>query len=131
MQFITRVEYRGLGSLEFKRDRRSGRFVIIEPTVGRTDWQEEIATLCGVNLPLRTYMSELECHSPPIAAASPRLAWRSSVGFRTPLAAGMRAVDGYFRWSDPLPALYYYVYERWVERIQRVVRALTNRTAPL
>jgi len=131
MQFITRVEYRGLGSLEFKRDGRSGRFVIIEPTVGRTDWQEEIATLCGVNLPLMTYVSELGRHSPPSAAASPRLAWRSSVGFRTPLAAGMRAVDGYFRWSDPLPALYYYVYERWVERIQRVVRALTNRTAPL
>jgi len=88
--------------------------------------------LCGVNLPLRTYMSELGCDSPPIAAASSPIAWRSSVGFRTPLATGMRAVDGYFRWSDPLPALYYYAYERCVARIQRrAVRALTNRTAPL
>src|SRR2546421_333726 len=37
MQFIDRLGYRGLGSLEFKRDRRSGRSLIIEPTVGRTD----------------------------------------------------------------------------------------------
>src|SRR4029077_2449759 len=33
LQFISRVGYRGLGSLEFKRDASTGRFVIIEPTV--------------------------------------------------------------------------------------------------
>jgi len=125
LQFVTRVGYRGLGSLEFKRDRRSGRFLIIEPTVGRTDWQEEIATLCGVNLPLMTYFSELGQHSPRVAATYPPIAWRSSVGFRAPLAPGTRMVDGFLRWSDPMPALYYYGYERALLRLCRKASQLS------
>jgi predicted ATP-grasp superfamily ATP-dependent carboligase len=53
--FIEQVRYEGIGGLEFKRDRRAGRIVIVEPTVGRTDWQSEIATLCGINIPLTVY----------------------------------------------------------------------------
>ena len=117
MDFIKRVGYRGLGSLEFKRDRRSGRFLIIEPTVGRTDWQEEIATVCGVNLPLRTYQGELGMIRPQADGSFPRIAWCTSAEFRAPLAAGMRTVDGFFRWSDPLPALYHYGYERVLMRL--------------
>jgi D-aspartate ligase len=116
-QFIERVGYRGLGSLEFKFDRTRQRFLIIEPTVGRTDWQEEIATLCGSNLPLLTYFAELDQAPPPLPLAPARVAWRQSAGFRTPLAAGMPAVDGFFRWSDPLPALYYYVFEGALVRL--------------
>jgi len=82
-RFIERVTYRGLGGLEFRRDSRTGQFVIIEPTVGRTDWQEEIATLCGINLPLLTYRAEigLPLAAPPsLAPGSP--AWRSPWSFR-------------------------------------------------
>jgi len=117
MQFIDRLGYRGLGSLEFKRDRRSGRSLIIEPTVGRTDWQEELATLCGVNLPLITYCAELERQAPRSDAPYPPVAWRSSAEFSAPLPAGVRTVDGFFRWSDPVPALYYYGYERGLLRV--------------
>jgi D-aspartate ligase len=118
LQFIDRVGYRGLGSLEFKRDVTKGRFFIIEPTVGRTDWQEELATLCGVNLPLRTYLSESGQSIPPLAhdPLAP-VVWRQSAGFRVPLAPGMRAVDGFFRWSDPLPGLYHYAYEGCLLRL--------------
>lgn len=35
----------GLGSIEFKRDPRSGRYLVTEPTVGRNDYQSDIATL--------------------------------------------------------------------------------------
>jgi D-aspartate ligase len=118
-QFIRSVAYRGLGSLEFKRDSRTGRFLIIEPTVGRTDWQEEIATLCGVNLPLLTYLAELDAPAPVSAETYPPLAWRSSVRFRSPLPPGMRVIDGFFRWPDPIPALYYYGYERALMRVWR------------
>jgi len=117
LQFIKQVGYRGLGSLEFKRDRRSGRFVIIEPTVGRTDWQEEIATLCGINLPLLTYHSEIGERVCSPEVAFPKVAWRSSVGIRSWLGPDVRTVDGYLRWSDPLPALYYYGYERALLRL--------------
>ena len=130
LQFITRVGYRGLGSLEFKRDASTGRFVIIEPTVGRTDWQEELATLCGVNLPLRAYLAELGQPLEPAPEAFPAVAWRQSVGYRARLAAGMRTVDGFFRWSDPLPGLYYYGYEgallRLWDKFSAVASAVTR-----
>jgi D-aspartate ligase len=124
--FIAQVSYRGLGSLEFKRDRQRNRLAIIEPTVGRTDWQSEIATLCGVNLPLGLYRAELGL--PPIAAPRPEAtAWRSSAGYRADVGAGTRIVDGFFRLSDPGPACYYYLYERVLMRIwRRLARIVAN-----
>ena len=119
-QFISRVSYKGIGSLEFKRDSKAGKFVIVEPTVGRTDWQEEIATLCGINIPLITYWTELERTLKGTLGESARFAWRSSLGHRLPRAASMsqvRAIDGYLRLGDPLPGLYYYVIERLVKRV--------------
>ncbi|MGA2535673.1 MAG: hypothetical protein ABSF53_06660 [Terracidiphilus sp.] len=118
-RFIVKVGYRGLGSLEFKRDSRTRRFVIVEPTVGRTDWQEEIATLCGVNLPLITYWAELGKPADVTSGAVKPVAWRSSMGHRIPggaLLPGTSVVDGVFRILDPLPALYYYFLERFVVR---------------
>jgi D-aspartate ligase len=125
LEFIARVRYRGLGSLEFKRDSRTGRFMIVEPTVGRTDWQEEIATLCGVNLPLLTYKAALgqlaTVGSKPVRS----VAWRSSIEHRLPARSvmqGSRIVDGFFRWSDPLPAVYHYGIDRFASRILRRAR---------
>lgn len=119
LEFVRKVGYRGLGSLEFKRDARTGRFLIIEPTVGRTDWQEEIATLCGVNLPLLIYFSESDAAVPVPDRLYPRVAWRSSVRFSSPLPPGVTMTDGFFRWSDPIPAFYYYGYERALLRVWR------------
>jgi D-aspartate ligase len=129
LSFIERVRYRGLGSLEFKRETETGRFLMIEPTVGRTDWQEEIATLCDVNLPLLTYRAELGQPTAHMATSRGATAiWRSSVAFRVPntaLGLSARITDGFFRWSDPLPGLYYYGYERGFLRLwHRVSRTL-------
>lgn len=127
--FVERVGYRGIGSLEFKRHSRTGRFLIIEPTVGRTDWQEEIATLCGVNIPALAYRAALGGALPPAREGTfARCAWRSERRFSIPphsAASRMRVVDGYFRWSDPLPAAYYYGYERLAMPIWRRTRRLT------
>jgi predicted ATP-grasp superfamily ATP-dependent carboligase len=115
-QFIERVGYKGLGSLEFKFNQRDGKFIIIEPTVGRTDWQEEIATLCGTNIPLIMYWTELGQAIKQTAAKPPRSdAWRSSIEHRLPpgiLPPGSRIRDGHFRFSDPLPGMYYYGIEK-------------------
>ena len=132
--FIDRVGYRGLGSLEFKRESRTGEFVIIEPTVGRTDWQEEIATLCGINLPLLTYRAEIGLPNlAPPKLAPQAAAWRSSLGFRPPpgfLGEKTKLVDGFLRWIDPLPAVYHYAYDRGVRRIwRRAKRAVSRRPA--
>lgn len=44
------VKYQGLGSMEYKKDPRNGKFYIMEPTVGRNDFQSYIAVSGGVNL---------------------------------------------------------------------------------
>lgn len=130
--FVERVGYRGIGSLEFKRHSRTGRFLIIEPTVGRTDWQEEIATLCGLNIPVLAYRSALGTALPPAGdVAFPRYAWRSDRQFSVPrktVTAPTRVIDGFFRWSDPLPAVYYYGYERLAMRVWRRTIRLTRKT---
>lgn len=126
--FLQRVPYRGLGSLEFKRDVRTGRLLMVEPTVGRTDWQEEIATLCGINLPAIAYWHALGCAPPRTSppGASHRYAWRAERQFQLPqeFRANRRVVDGYFRWSDPLPGIYHYAYERGVRRTFRRARRI-------
>ena len=110
-QFTERVGYKGIGGLEFKRDRRSGKLLITEPTVGRTDWQEEIATLCGVNIPLAAYSAETGVSFKKSVPQTSQVMWRSSVVHRLPTGTappGASLRDGYFRLNDPLPGLYYY-----------------------
>ncbi len=108
-RFLEAADYRGLGSLEFKKNAATGRFEIIEPTVGRTDWQEEIATLCGVNLPLFAYAEATGERFPP-AIQWRDAAWRASMSsFRPSANFGPRKIyDGFWRMSDPLPAAVFY-----------------------
>jgi hypothetical protein len=129
-RFLERVHYRGLGSLEFKRDVRNGRFLMVEPTVGRTDWQEEIAALGGVNLPLLAYWIALGV-DPPRALNAPvrrRPAWRADFQFKLPVGfrENVRMIDAHFRWNDPLPGLYYYLHYQGVRRIWRRIRRFTE-----
>jgi predicted ATP-grasp superfamily ATP-dependent carboligase len=111
--FCDAVGYEGMGSVEYTWDAGARRFVIIEPTVGRTDWQEEIATLCGVNIPLEAYCHEYELPAPSRLPPKRKVVWRSSclevlkVGAPA-LPAAARLHDGYWRWDDPMPALVQY-----------------------
>jgi D-aspartate ligase len=107
--FATCSHYHGIGGLEFKRHRRTGEFVVVEPTVGRTDWQEEIATLCGVNLPVIAYRTALGEPVESVGPIDPLVAWRVSTKYRPragTLPPGTRIVNGYFRRADPLPGVY-------------------------
>jgi predicted ATP-grasp superfamily ATP-dependent carboligase len=112
-EFIAAAAYEGLGSLEYKWNAQANRFLIIEPTVGRTDWQEEIATLSGLNLPLIAYRYELGL--PPVSETTidRGAAWRESFRHRIPLdktPPAIRVYDGYWRNDDPIPALVYYAH---------------------
>src|SRR5262249_34408584 len=113
-EFFTAVGFIGIGSMEYKRDRRDGNFYMIEPTVGRTDFQEEIASLNGVNIPLALYRGELGLPiSPSQASARPR-AWRDPFGYANAreagapdpmgtLSPGIKIYDAYRRIDDPMP----------------------------
>jgi predicted ATP-grasp superfamily ATP-dependent carboligase len=119
--YIELSAYRGLGSVEFKYDQVNQRFIIIEPTVGRTDWQEEIATLSGINIPLAAYRYEMGL--PPAGPVDPKrpVAWQESLAHwkgRAALPGPMRVYDGYWRLRDPLPALVHYV-NAIVKRLKR------------
>jgi predicted ATP-grasp superfamily ATP-dependent carboligase/O-antigen/teichoic acid export membrane protein len=114
--FLDQVNYFGFGGVEYKRDARDGRFAIIEPTVGRIDWQEEVATLAGVNIPLAAYCHECGFPSPPARRVDGRVVWQAS--FIERIRFGARSIppssvviDGYWRWDDPLPAIVHYPYD--------------------
>jgi hypothetical protein len=115
-KFFDAVGFVGLGSMEYKRDTRDNKFYMVEPTVGRTDYQEEIATLNGVNIPQAAYCGELGRPRPTPVLIDPPRAWRDSTSYRKARAAGApdpisrisarsKVVDAYFRFDDPLPFL--------------------------
>lgn len=111
LAFADCAGWEGMGSMEYKWDDNYKKFIMVEPTVGRTDWQEEIATLCGVNIPVAAYRYELGLAPKRDEISHAQFAWRATCADRVPphlLTAGTRMVDGYFRWRDPLPALQFY-----------------------
>jgi D-aspartate ligase len=112
--FIERCDYRGLGSLEFKWDPARRTFLVIEPTVGRTDWQEEVATLNGINIPFFAYCDLIGLPDSQPARSPQPVAWRESWHrWRGRSAPKIRqpTYDGYWRAGDPMPSLAYYVTE--------------------
>jgi D-aspartate ligase len=128
-KFLDASQYEGLGSLEFKWNPRTGRFVIIEPTVGRTDSQEEIAALNGLNLALAAYCYELKLPSPKPKTVD-AVAWRESlrsIGIRSGLRS--RTYDGYWRIDDPMPAFVYCV-DLAIRAGRRLMRRLGPTTLP-
>lgn len=126
VRLTTRVKFAGMGGLEFKRNERTGEFVIIEPTVGRTDWQEEIATLSGVNIPMAAWAFASGRPVGPAACGAATVAWRTSLKHRAPTGlrdAGIQIVDGYWRATDPVPGMIFY----GVEPVRRLInRALSG-----
>ena len=130
-QFFRAIGVVGMASMEYKRDARSGAFRMVEPTIGRTDYQEEVATLNGVNLPYAAWCSEIGVTCPaPASMTRPRV-WRVRSEDEQSAAAqkhtsrqgfeGAGVVDALWRWSDPLPGL--------VQNARRAQRALQSRTA--
>jgi predicted ATP-grasp superfamily ATP-dependent carboligase len=112
--FFKQVGFTGMGSMEYKRDERDGRFYMVEPTVARTDFQEEVASLNGVNIPAAAYRYELGLPQvAPEKVAVPRI-WREPVTDRWSFqeggsiderSRGHAVVDAYWRLNDPRPWL--------------------------
>ena len=110
--FFAETSFEGMGSMEFKRDARSGDFLMIEPTVGRLDWQEEVATLNGVNIPHAAYRHETGMDAERASMAAAPAVWRDSWmhwksgAARTYAGRSARVYGAYWRLNDPAPALY-------------------------
>ncbi|MES1925724.1 putative ATP-grasp enzyme [Salinisphaera sp. T31B1] len=115
-RFFEHAGIRGLASMEYKYDMTRNAYVIVEPTVGRTDFQEEIATLCGTNLPLLAYCDTLDLAAPARLPPGTRVrVWRERYGTARSAAhphaepavmpEGAQVVDALQRWNDPGPAV--------------------------
>lgn len=55
LKFFKGINYRGIGSIEFKKDERDGKLKMIELNP-RLWWQNIQATACGINFPLIQYL---------------------------------------------------------------------------
>jgi predicted ATP-grasp superfamily ATP-dependent carboligase len=60
VDILIRSGLKGLGSIEFKRHDENDRYYVIEPTVGRNDYQSYIATASNINLSLFYALNCLE-----------------------------------------------------------------------
>lgn len=114
--FFRRVSFVGMGGIEFKKDVRTGRFLMIEPTIGRVDAQEEVATIHGANIPLMAYFHEAGLPVRPTSTTGAQVVWRSTwahwrAARHSPLqrleSHRLKVRDAYWRLNDPLPALVY------------------------
>jgi hypothetical protein len=103
-----------MGSIEFKKDARTGNFLMIEPTVGRVDWQEEVATLHGANIPLAAYLYEVGLQRTRVKGLPVPVIWRDgwahyrstrSDHVKRDAMPRIRVYDAYWRLYDPMPAL--------------------------
>lgn len=116
--FFDTTGFVGLCSMEFKRDDRTGAFLMIEPTVGRADFQEEIATLNGVNIPLAAFRHEVGLPPPPVEPPGrpvtwhdPASYWRSVIvgrSFRDTAPPAAAAISSCWRPNDPMPLLFFW-----------------------
>jgi predicted ATP-grasp superfamily ATP-dependent carboligase len=100
-RFIREVAYRGIGSVEVKMDERNGRARLIEPTIGRTDFQSHLSVVNGVNIPAIAYRDLMGL--PPENAVPPARPVKYIIGSRDLKSAvrtireGEETLGGYLR----------------------------------
>jgi predicted ATP-grasp superfamily ATP-dependent carboligase len=79
LRFFRGIGYRGIGSLEFKRDERDGKFRLIE--LNARPWLPNVqATYSGINFPLIQYLDLLERRVEPIRDYKDGVRWFDSIG---------------------------------------------------
>jgi predicted ATP-grasp superfamily ATP-dependent carboligase len=54
-RFFKSINYFGPCSTEFKKDPRDGKYIFIEPTIGRTDWNNSFSEGNGIPIPFVAY----------------------------------------------------------------------------
>ncbi|WHZ20164.1 MAG: hypothetical protein OJF55_002313 [Rhodanobacteraceae bacterium] len=121
VELLTRLQYRGIFSAEFKRDARDGVFRILEINT-RAWWYVEFATRCGVNVCQMAYEDALDMPVTPASSEYPaavgcinlpkdlRTVFARNGGGRVSRWRALRQwAHGQFtvfRFSDPLPGLF-------------------------
>jgi predicted ATP-grasp superfamily ATP-dependent carboligase len=119
---FNKVGFKGIGSIEYKMSYKLDNPIIMEPTVGRTDYQSEVAVLNGQNIPATAYFDLVG--SPPIKHIQPVKSYKLICGIREVKAAWKYYCTGnltlsqwikdrsghkkymLFRLDDPMPFIF-------------------------
>lgn len=124
--FVRKCSYVGLIGMEFKFDIERKRFFMIEPTVGRTDMQHEIAFLSGQNYLEKMVLFINNQQIPKSGEKLKPVVWFEETADANAIANGApttlyndrRKISATFRWYDPMP----YIYQLLV-KIKRKIHA--------
>ncbi|MDE1463951.1 hypothetical protein [Spartinivicinus poritis] len=113
-KFFKAIQYKGLVGMEFKKDKISGEFIMVEPTVGRTDFQHEIATLSGINI-LKSILYHFLKRPIPQSKNSPSpIVWQEFISDylsmkesgKTGFPKHAKIYQAIKRWNDPMPYIH-------------------------
>jgi len=119
LKFFRGIGYRGIGSIEFKRDERDGRYKMIE--LNPRLWQQNIqATYAGINFPLIQYLDLTGTLDSTQTTFKEGVRWFDAIqdfqAFWSYRKRGQIAIAewfrswwgsdcyAYFAWDDPIPA---------------------------
>lgn len=122
--FVEHINYVGLIGMEFKYDVERKAFYMIEPTVGRTDYQHEVASLSGTDFLGDIVRHMLGNESQNVSPASLKpVIWFDEFADANALANGAQPfselsypkVGALKRWNDIGPYLFYLqvLVKRW------------------
>ena len=126
----------GFASMEYKRDSRDSRFRMVEPTIGRTNGQVEIAALCGINLCYAAYCDAAQLPL-PAPNLDPKHVWRDEftdfisariLGQSCSYPPGYKVHNAYMRWDDPGPG-FFALKDLSRRMLLRARRAISGETA--
>lgn len=115
------INFRGVGSAEFKLDESDGKLKLIE--INARYWQQNyLATVCGMNFPLIDYLEVTNQNPMPVTSFKTGMKWvnrymdlSSFLDYRKERTLSFnewrkslrgKKVYSDFTWSDPIPALY-------------------------
>jgi D-aspartate ligase len=118
---LQRMGLQGLGSIEWKRDAQTGRYLIVEPTVGRCDLNSPVSLLSRLNVPYLAYCDAAGLPLPSMKAQPRAGCWIqeeyeifSVLYYRRygelTLREWWRSLKGnptcaYWSWRDPMPGI--------------------------
>jgi predicted ATP-grasp superfamily ATP-dependent carboligase len=120
IDFLEKLNYRGLGGLEFKRDARDGKLKLIELNARYGLW-DALGQRCGVDTAYMAYLDAIGEKLPDPARARTGVKWISISrdlsalrGYRREGSLGIRdwvqtlpgeKMWAVFAWDDPMPAI--------------------------
>lgn len=136
-QLLNSIQYRGIFSVEFKKDISSGVLKIIE--VNARCWMYvEFATACGLNMPLMAYKDALSletnvnekypvgkrCVYPYYDFNGYRQKVNKDISLIGLMFSWVGAYQPIFTWSDPMPAItgFLKISNRFIKKIFRLAK---------